>query len=167
MSCAKKTKQAFAIAKVSETVQEERIRELVLRFWGEANQLMFDKEFDIARLPAYYAEVGSAFAGFVAFTELGNAVVIAALAVLPQYQNSGIGKSLIRKVKEEAIKTKKDRLLVSTSNDDLPALAFYQSLGFQIYEIKTDIIAKKHGKVVKGIGGLPVRDELRMRQVLS
>jgi len=59
----------------------------------------------------------------------------------------------------------KKRLLVSTSNDDLPALAFYQSIGFQIYEVKPNVIAEKHNEILAGIGGLPVRDELRLRKI--
>ena len=58
-------------------------------------------------------------------------------------------------------------MLVSTSNDDLPALAFYQSRGFHIYEVKPNVIAQKHGAVLRGIGGLPVRDELRLQKTLG
>jgi ribosomal protein S18 acetylase RimI-like enzyme len=87
-----------------------------------------------------------------------------ALGVLPQYQSSGVGRSLIEKVEDEAKRMQKKKLLVSTSNDDLPALAFYQSLGFQIYEVKPNIIAEKHGRILEGIGGLPIRDELRLRK---
>jgi len=76
----------------------------------------------------------------------------------------GVGRSLVEKVQVEAKKSRKNRLLVATSNDDLPALAFYQSLGFQIYEVKTGVIAEKHGKVLKGVGGLPIRDELRLQK---
>jgi len=94
-------------------------------------------------------------------------MVIAALGVLPEYQNSGIGKSLITKVEAEAEKILKKRLLVSTSNDDLPALAFYQSLDFKIYEVKPNVIAEKHGKIMSGVGGLPIRDEIRLRKVLE
>jgi hypothetical protein len=56
--------------------------------------------------------------------------------------------------------------MVPTSNDDLPALAFHQSNGFQIYEVKPNVIAEKHGMILKGIGGLPTRDELRLQKIL-
>ena len=68
---------------------------------------------------------------------------------------------------KKKLRLRKKKLLVSTSNDDLPALAFYQSLGFQIYEVKPNVIAEKHGMVLKGIGGLPVRDELRLQKLLQ
>jgi len=89
-----------------------------------------------------------------------------ALGVLPQYQGSGVGRSLIEKVEAEAKRIMKKKLLVSTSNDDLPALAFYQSVGFQIYEVKPNVIAEKHGRILQGVGGLPVRDELRLQKIL-
>ncbi|MEM3825464.1 MAG: GNAT family N-acetyltransferase [Candidatus Bathyarchaeia archaeon] len=104
--------------------------------------------------------------GFVSFTELEDALLIAALGVLPRYQNAGVGKKLVEKVEAEAKGFGKGRLLVSTSNDDLPALAFYQSLGFQIFEVKPNVIAEKHGAVLIGIGGLPTRDEIRLQKIL-
>ena len=105
--------------------------------------------------------------GFVSFTETADAMLIIALGVLPQYQNSSIGRGLVEKVEAEAKRLQKKNLLVSTSNDDLPALVFYQSLDFQIYEIKPNAIAEKHGKVLDGISGLPIRDELRLQKKLS
>jgi len=95
-----------------------------------------------------------------------DVTIIVALGILPEYQGSGIGKSLVGKVEDEAKRLRKKKLLVSTSNDDLPALAFYQSLGFQIYEVKPNVIAEKHGKILKGVGRLPVRDELRLQKTL-
>jgi ribosomal protein S18 acetylase RimI-like enzyme len=165
-SCIKKTMLEYTIHKVVLKVEREKIREFVQRFWGEEEQLTFDRKFMVAELSAYTAKLGNNIIGFISFTESDNAIIIVALGVLPQYQGSGVGRSLIEKVEAEAKRTMKNTLLVSTSNDDLPALAFYQSLGFQIYEIKPNVIAEKHGGVLKGIGGLPVRDELRLRKIL-
>lgn len=120
----------------------------------------------VAELPAYVAKVKDSIIGFISFAEADNAFIIVALGILPKYQDSGVGKSLFKKVENEAKTNEKKKLLVSTSNDDLPALAFYQSLGFQIYEVKPNVIAGKHGGILKGIGGLPIRDELRLRKVL-
>ena len=83
-----------------------------------------------------------------------------------QYKNSGIGKSLIRKVKE-AVEMKKDKPLVSTANVDLLVLTFYQSFELQIYEVKTDIVARGRGKLSKDIRELLIKDKLRRKQLLS
>jgi len=165
-SCIEETTVEYSIHKVALDEERERIRELVQRFWGEEGQLTFDRKFMVAGLPAYTAELENNIIGFISFTEADDAIMIVALGVLPQYQGSGVGRSLIGKIETEAKTRMKEKLLVSTSNDDLPALAFYQSLGFQIYMVKPNIIAEKHGEVLKGIGGLPIRDELRLQKIL-
>jgi ribosomal protein S18 acetylase RimI-like enzyme len=138
----------------------------VRRFWGDEKQLTFDREFLVTTLPAFSAKVGNDIIGFISFSEINDVILIVALGVLPKYQNAGVGKSLIGEVEAEARRLGKKKLLVSTSNDDLPALAFYQSLGFQIFEVKNNVIANKHGKILKGVCGLPIRDELRLQKIL-
>ncbi len=165
-SCIKETTSKCTINEVLPNEEKKRIRELVQRFWGEKEQLTFDRKFIVAELPTYAAKLGNNIIGFISFTEVDDATILVALGVLPKYQSSGVGKSLIAKVEAEAKRRTKKKLLVSTSNDDLPALAFYQSLGFQIYEVKPNVIAEKHGRVFEGIGGLPVRDELRLQKTL-
>jgi ribosomal protein S18 acetylase RimI-like enzyme len=165
-SCSKKSKMKTSISKMTSESERREIRRLVQRFWGEQEQLCFDRKFVVTELPAYGVHAKNKMVGFVSYAEAENAVIIVALGILPQHQNSGIGKSLIKKLESEARRFGKEKLLVSTSNDDLPALAFYQSLGFQIYEVKPNVIAEKHGKILKGISGLPIRDELRLQKKL-
>jgi ribosomal protein S18 acetylase RimI-like enzyme len=165
-SCEKKNRLKHAVRKADSQNERRRIREFVTRFWGEEEQLTFNRKFIVAELPAYVAKVGDDTVGFVSFANMGDAVIIVALAVLPQWQGAGVGKSLVESVEAEAKGAGKKKLLVSTSNDDLPALAFYQAIGFQIFEVKPNVISEKHGKTMLGVGGLPVRDELRLQKTL-
>jgi ribosomal protein S18 acetylase RimI-like enzyme len=148
-------------------MEKKKIGELVKRFWGGEEQLTFDRRLTVENLPALVADADGNTIGFLAFLKLVDAVIIVALGILPKFQGSGVGKGLVERLENEARGMHKGRLLVSTSNDDLPALGFYQSLGFQIYEVKPDVIAEKHGEVLKGIGALPIRDELRLRKNLT
>ena len=166
LSCIGKQSLKYSINKVIQKEEKETIREIVKRFWGEHEQLTFDNEFVVVELPAYAAKTEDNIIGFISYVEMGNAMLIVALGILPKYQGSGVGRSLVEKVEAEARRLRKKKLLVSTSNDDLPALAFYQSLGFQIFEVKPNVIAEKHGRVLMGIGGLPIRDELRLQNIL-
>jgi ribosomal protein S18 acetylase RimI-like enzyme len=167
-SCIKKTSRLnYSINKATLDKEREKIQEFVKQFWGEKEQLTFDRKFIVADLPTYIAKARKNVIGFVSFAEMRDAIIIVTLGILPTYQNAGVGKGLIEKVEAEAKKFRKKKLLVSTSNDDLPALAFYQSLGFQIYEAKPNVIAEKHGAVLKGIGGLPIRDEIRLQKHLK
>jgi len=165
-SCIKRTTVEYSIHKVVLDHERQKIREFVQRFWAEEEQLTFDRKFMVAELLAYTAKLENSIIGFISFTETDDAIIIVALGVLPQYQGSGVGRSLIEKVEAEAKRIMKKKLLVSTSNDDLPALAFFQSVGFQIYEVKPNVIAEKHGRILQGVGGLPVRDELRLQKIL-
>ncbi len=140
------------------------VRRLVKQFWGESEQVTFGRKFVVADLPTYLTDVQRSVAGFISFSETEKSLLIVALAVVSQFQNCGIGAALIKKVENEASVMGKEMLLVSSSNDDLAALGFYQKMGFQIFSVKPDIIAEKHGGVMAGIGGLPIRDELRLRK---
>jgi len=166
-SCIRKNKTKHVVKRVSSEKEKDEIRELVRQFWGEEKQLTFDIEFNVAEQPAYVAKAGNSFAGFISLSENPDSLIIVALGVHPEYQGSGIGYSLIKKAESEARKKRKKKLQVSTSNDDLPALGFYQSLGFQIFEVIPNVIAKKHGMALSGINGLPIRDELRLQKILE
>jgi ribosomal protein S18 acetylase RimI-like enzyme len=163
--CTEKTRLKFSVEKTTKAAESE-IRRLVRKFWGEEEQLTFDRRFIVSELRGYVAHVKEELAGFISLADVSDAVIIVALGVLSQYQGSGIGKRLVQEAENEAGERKKRWLLVSTSNDDLPAIGFYQSIGFQIFRVKPNAIAEKHGKVLAGIGGLPVRDELRLRKKL-
>jgi len=165
-TCLKKTTLKYTITEAKTKKEKEKIQEFVKHFWGEQEQLTFDRKFIVAELQAYIAKTKNTIAGFISFAETEDAIIIVALGILPEYQNAGAGKALIEKVEAKTKQLRKKQLLVSTSNDDLPALAFYQSLGFQIYEVKPNVIAEKHGKIIKGIGRLPLRDELRLRKII-
>ncbi|MCS7365731.1 MAG: GNAT family N-acetyltransferase [archaeon GB-1867-035] len=93
--------------------------------------------------------------------------MIVAIRVLPEYQRKRIGKALLLTVEEKARRLNKKKLLVSTSNDNLPALAFYQLSGYQIYEVIPNAIAEKHGEMHPGLFGIPVRDEIRLKKHLN
>ena len=121
---------------------------------------------NVSKLPAYVAKKEDKIVGFVSFAELHDDLIVVALGIIPEYQGVGVGRRLVASAEKEARRLKKKRMLVSTSNDDLPALAFYQRLGFQIYEVKPNAVAEKHGKVLKGIGNLPIRDELRLQKTV-
>jgi ribosomal protein S18 acetylase RimI-like enzyme len=161
-----KTAISYTITKAKTKQERDSIQKFVELFWGEQEQLAFDRKHIVKQLPAFIAKTGKHIIGFTSYTEQNNAIIIVALGILSQYQNAGVGKSLVKKVEAQAKKQKKNKLLVATSNDDLPALGFYQSLGFQIFEVKPNVIAQKHGKTLKGINGLPVRDEIRLQKTL-
>ena len=161
--CKARRERVEFLVREAEPRDRKVIGELVKRFWGEDVQTAFGREFRVRELPAFVAVAEGRVVGFVSFAELDeSSVAIVAVGVLPEHQGLGIGKALLRAVEERAKVSSKKQLLVSTTNDDLPALAFYQLAGFRIYEVIPDAIAEKHGGEIPGIGGIPIRDEIRL-----
>jgi len=144
------------------------LEHLVVQFWGDPVQLMFNHRFKVTEQPALVARINGHITGFLFYHPFREAaVLIVALGVLPRYQGCGIGQELLQRIEEYARSEGKRELLVVTSNDNLPALAFYQRNGFQLYEVAPDVIAHKLGGFQLGIGSIPIRDELRLRKVLT
>jgi ribosomal protein S18 acetylase RimI-like enzyme len=105
---------------------------------------------------------GTEIVGFASYACEGDAVDLVMLNVLPRWQGRGAARALIAAVTEVARTDGAARIIVATSNDDLPALGLYQRLGFTITEVCVGELLEHHGGVESGFAGIPVRDEVRM-----
>ena len=142
----------------------DTIEALCLYFWGETVVDCFDQQYDVLACPAILAcESGRpvGLASYAIEAEL-DAVVLVVLNVLPEVQGQGLGRALIDATCERARESNSRRILVVTSNDDLPALGLYQRCGFHIRHVVPGRIAKHHGGDVPGFAGIPVRDEIQL-----
>ena len=144
-----------------------RLREIALHFWGETDVECFERVYDVLKLPAVVAVVEGEVAGFLSYAMGGEALVVAMLNVVPEFQGRGLGKALLCAVIDEAGEAGLSRLIVATSNDDLSALDFYQRAGFVIDEIVPEKLVEHHGGVGQGFAGIPVRDEIRLQLSLQ
>jgi ribosomal protein S18 acetylase RimI-like enzyme len=140
------------------------IEDLSLYFWDETTVDCFDRHYDVQASPAFLACDGGDVVGLASYAVEAdwNALVLVVLNVLPGYQGRGAGRALLNAVRDEAVQHGLGRILVVTSNDDLPALALYQRAGFQIVEVLPGRIAQHHGGEFPGLAGIMVRDEIRL-----
>ena len=146
-----------------------RIEELSLYFWDETVVDCFDRQYNVTACPAFVACEGDHVVGLVSYAVEAewDASVLVVLNVLPAYQGWGGGRALIDAVRNEATRLGLTKLLVVTSNDDLPALALYQRYGFRIRKVIPGRIAQEHGGELTGFSGIPVRDEIRLAYKLA
>lgn len=144
----------------------EKIGELAEYFWDTGKVTCFDKEYDVLKLPAYVVSANEHVSGVLSYSLEQESLIIVMLDVLPGYQGLGGGRMLLDAAKEKAAAEKKGAVLVCTSNDDLPAIYFYQKNGFQMYEVKPNWIAEHHGELQVGFAGIPCRDEICLRYVI-
>jgi GNAT superfamily N-acetyltransferase len=143
-----------------------RIAELAETFWGEVEIECFDCSYQVDALPAYLACDGGDIVGVASYAREGDAVNLVMLNVLPRWQGQGAARALIAAVTDVACDQGAARIIVATTNDDLPALGLYQRLGFTITEVLVGRLLEHHaigiGGVEPGFAGIPVRDEIRM-----
>jgi len=144
-----------------------RLEELALHFWGETEVECFDHLYDMLQLPALVAEVESELAGFLSYAVEGERMHLVMLNVLPEHQGGGLGQSLVEAAVESARRRGLSRVVVATSNDDLPALGLYQRCGFAITEVVPGRILEYHGGEEEGFAGIPIRDEIRLELSLE
>lgn len=140
------------------------IQEMALMYWGETEVECFDRTYDVTALPAWLAHNDGELAGMLSYAIQAERLVIVMLNVHPQHQGRRTARSLLAMAEHEARDRGLSRLVVATSNDDLPALYLYQRWGFVITGIQVGAILAHHGHEESGFAGIPVRDELRLEK---
>ncbi|MDZ4655118.1 MAG: GNAT family N-acetyltransferase [Coriobacteriia bacterium] len=143
------------------------IEEICDRAWGEADIDSFGRTFDVLSSENLVAETNGTFAGLISLALDRGELAIVLLSVYPGHQGSGVGSALVGAAAERARAKGVASLKAATTNDDIPALDFYQRHGFAIYEIETGIMIDHHGGAIQGFAGIPVRDEIRLRRPVS
>jgi ribosomal protein S18 acetylase RimI-like enzyme len=140
----------------------DRTRIVELAAYGEVEVESFGHSYRIDMLPAYVACDEDDIVGVASYAREGDATNLVMLNVLPQWQGRGAARDLIAAVADMTRAEGAKRVILSTSNDDLPALGLYQRLGFVITRVLVGNILEHHGGVELGFAGIPVRDEIQM-----
>jgi ribosomal protein S18 acetylase RimI-like enzyme len=86
--------------------------------------------------------------GFNQIIETNDSLIIDLIAILPEFQNHGLGRALVTRMRDLALK--KD-LIVGTQIANYQSINFYQSLGFRFH--KAAYVFHKHGSDYERIKG--------------
>lgn len=141
-------------------------RALFERDFGRTKIVAFGEVMDVDEMPALVAVVTEEPAGALAYRLLGDALHIVALATDPMWQRSGVGAYLVAEAELLARRLKLARLVVATTNDNLPALYFYQRRGYRLMELALDSVIAHTHQALPGFASIPVRDEIRLEKRL-
>jgi ribosomal protein S18 acetylase RimI-like enzyme len=117
-----------------------------------------------AELPGFVALEGSEPVGLLTYSAEGNAWEIVTVDSL--VEGRGVGTALLDAVAESARAAGCRRLWLITTNDNLPALRFYQKRGFVLVRLHRGAVAGsrrlKPEIPLTGSEGIPIRDELEL-----
>jgi ribosomal protein S18 acetylase RimI-like enzyme len=141
-------------------------RELFQRDFGRTKIVAFDEVMDLDQMPALVAIMHVEPSGALAYRLFGDALHIVALATDPMWQRSGVGGYLLAEAELLARRLGLGRLVVSTTNDNLPALYFYQRRGYRVTALVPESVISHTREAHAGFAGIPVRDEIRLEKRL-
>jgi len=141
-------------------------RALFHRDFGHAKIVAFGEVMDIDQMPALVAIMRDEPSGALAYRLLGDALHIVALATDPMWQRSGVGGHLLAEAELLARRLNLKRLVVATTNDNLPALYFYQRRGYRLTDLVPNSVIEHTQQEVAGFAGIAVRDEIRLEKKL-
>jgi predicted N-acetyltransferase YhbS len=114
------------------------------------------------------ARDGDAVVGHLQLTETGDASALELknMAVLPERQGAGIGRTLVAAAVAIAAGEGRRAMLVATATADIGNLRFYQRQGFRMRAIERDAFTAATGYHDELIDGIPVRDRVWLDRAL-
>jgi ribosomal protein S18 acetylase RimI-like enzyme len=140
------------------------IRAWLRRRWGSELIAERGATYDASACPALVAERDGRRVGLATYRLVQGSCHLLTIDAEPE--RSGIGSLLLERLKSEARAQGVDSISLITTNDNLPALAFYQRRAFVLAELSQGAVdearKRKPSIPLLGFRGIPVRDELRL-----
>lgn len=159
---------SFKITKIT-TDDLEEVLKIVKEYWGDQMIISQGQVFDAAKLEGLKAVEQNRVVGILHYEIQDNNCEILTLASLMEGQ--GIGSALLDALEVIARENNCHKLSLSTTNDNLHALGFYQRRGFYITELLPGQmkVYRKLKLSIPEIGehGIPIRDEVRLENKLA
>lgn len=141
---------------------------LTTQLWGAPEVVVHDDVFYPAALPGFIAERAGRIAGLVTFDVRPGLLEIVTINALEQH--TGIGTLLIEAVRAEAKHRGCREITLTTTNDNIGALRFYQRRGFRLAALRAGAVDRSRLRKPEiprtGDYGIPLRDEIDLSCVV-
>lgn len=140
------------------------IRAELRRHWGGVDISSRGKWFKADALPALVAEIDGSPAGLLTYViEAGECEVITLSSVV---ESRGVGAALLERAVQIAREDRCRRVFLTTTNDNLRAIGFYQRRGWTfcaLHRNAMDVARRAKPDIpATGLNGIPLRDELEL-----
>ena len=130
--------------------------------WGSVRIVTRSQVHIADQLPGFVAWQGDERVGLLTYRVEGSDYEIVSLDSLRE--GIGVGTALIEAVKAQAKDSGCTRLWLITTNDNTPAMKFYERRGFALVTIHKGAVTKARERKPEipdiGYGGIPIRDEV-------
>jgi ribosomal protein S18 acetylase RimI-like enzyme len=143
---------------------QDWMRTLLNDHWGSVEVVSRGKVQIADRLPGFIAWKAEERAGLITYrVEEDQCEIVTIDSLSP---GIGVGSALIDRVIQEARSQNCQRLWLITTNDNLPALHFYQKRGFRLSAVYPNaiLVSRKLKPSIPliGIDGIPICDEIEL-----
>jgi GNAT superfamily N-acetyltransferase len=162
------TKKQFDIREITTSDRPWTIN-LVEDRWGSNRVVTRGIIHEIKQLPGFIALFSGDRIGLLTYFISEDEFEIVTLDSL--VEKIGVGTALLSKAREFAKQAGCHRIWLITTNDNMPALRFYQKRGFQLVAVHHN--ALDYSRTLKpeipliGLDGIPLRDEIELELVLN
>jgi ribosomal protein S18 acetylase RimI-like enzyme len=146
------------------------VRAISLAFWGKTTTMFsFGRSYDLLEQPGIGAfaatDNGEELAGALLWEIADGRGLVVDLSIWPRYQGSGVATQLLALFEERLRGQGIREIILTTTNDNLPALAFYFTHGFLIERVLPAEVARHQdasGDGNIGFAGVEIRDEIQL-----
>jgi len=142
------------------------LRAELLRNWGSTTISSRGVPFRADELEGFIAEVDGKPVGQVTLALGNDECEIITLSTSATGEDRGVGSSLLFRATDEALARRCTRTFLTTTNDNLRALAFYQRRRFRIRAVYPGMIDRYRQSQpnipLLAPNGLPIRDEIEL-----
>lgn len=137
----------------------------VVETWHAESVVAHDERMYPAQIPGFIAIADDRIVGHVSYRIEGDRCEITSIAAARQ--NVGIGTRLLEVVIDAAVSSGCRTAWLTTTNDNLDALRFYQRRGFRLSALRPGAVNRARGALkpeipVIGSHGIRMRDELEL-----
>lgn len=144
---------------------QDQLIDFFEKAWGSRKMVITSGVYDCTELDGFvvFNQAGE-LAGLITYTLRGQECEITSLNSVEE--GKGIGTALIQAVEDAARAHGCSVLKLTTTNDNLKALGFYQKRGFVLSRLLPDAVTRARALKPEipliGYAGIPIRDEIEL-----
>ena len=146
----------------------EAINGFIIQQWFTMQMVVHGESIDLGDADGWYAYEDDGIIGLITCRFMNREMEILSLDSL--HERQGIGTALLNKAVERARDAGVERIVLTTTNDNLPALRFYQKRGFDMAALHRN--ALEQSRKIKpeiplyGLDGIPLKHEIELELLL-
>jgi GNAT superfamily N-acetyltransferase len=151
-----------------EEADRAALRELLTDLWGVPVVAAHGTVFEPATLPGFLAERDGRRVGVLTYEARAGTLEVVTIDAFPP--QGGTGTALLEAAAGAARERGCRRMVLTTTNDNLDALRFYQRRGFRLVAVRpggVDASRRLKPEIpLTGAYGIPLRDELELERTV-